>query len=158
MVSKEEVNIKTTKAKIAKDKIAKIKKEGFKEVVKVRVRYAETDMMGVAHHSAYIVWAEEARSEYMRKMNFPYSKLEKMGISLPVIELNIRYIKPAFYEDELTVYIKPIITRRKIVMEFVISREEELIARGKTIHVPVSRKTLMPMKLPEDVYKSLLKN
>ena len=70
---------------------------------KITVRYAETDQMGVAHHSVYAVWYEVARTEFAKKYIIPYSEAEKMGIMMPVAELTSKYYKSAFYEDELTI-------------------------------------------------------
>ncbi len=104
-----------------------------------------------------MIWAEEGRSEYMRKAGLPYSKLEKMGISLPVVRLEIKYLKPALYEDRIKIFMKVDVKKRKVVMEFVMVRENEVIARGKTIHIPVSAQGLIPTALPEPIQKSLQK-
>lgn len=68
-----------------------------------RVRYAETDAMGVAHHSSYVIWFEAARVELLRDLSLPYTELEQRGFSMPVIELNVRYQRPAYFDDLLTV-------------------------------------------------------
>ena len=68
-----------------------------------RVRYAETDAMGIAHHSSYVVWMEAGRTEFMRAHGFTYRELEEMGVLLPVLELNVRYMRAAVYDDELRV-------------------------------------------------------
>lgn len=67
------------------------------------VRYAETDPMGIVHHSHYIVYLEEGRSEYARQRGFPYSTFEAQGFFLLVTGLSIRYIKPARYEQTITI-------------------------------------------------------
>ena len=85
-------------------------KEGHKIMedfeTKITVRYAETDQMGVAHHSVYAVWYEVARTEFAKKYIIPYSEAEKIGIMMPVAELTSKYYKSAFYEDELTQKLK----------------------------------------------------
>src|SRR5437870_12594131 len=68
-----------------------------------RVRYAETDAMGIAHHSSFVVWMEMGRTEFMRAHGFTYRELEAMGVMMPVLELNMRYKQPAYYDDELRV-------------------------------------------------------
>ncbi len=68
-----------------------------------RVRYAETDQMGMTHHSSYIPWFEVGRTEYMRERDFPYTQLERMGIGLPLIELHCRYFRTTRYDDLVTV-------------------------------------------------------
>ena len=66
-------------------------------------RYAETDQMGIVHHSHYIVWMEEGRSEYMRRKQLDYVGLEKSGLALAVTEANVRYLAPAHYNERVTV-------------------------------------------------------
>jgi acyl-CoA thioester hydrolase len=68
-----------------------------------RVRYAETDQMGVAHHAHYVIWCEHARTEYMRNRGVSYRSLEQGGLLLPVIAVKIRYRAPARYEDLIRV-------------------------------------------------------
>lgn len=70
---------------------------------KVIVRYAETDQMGIAHHSVYPIWFELARTDLAKQAGFPYSKMEQAGVMTPLVELQCKYRKPAHYEDELTV-------------------------------------------------------
>lgn len=70
---------------------------------RVRVRYAETDQMGVVHHGSYVLYFEEARTAYMASLGCPYGDLEKAGIGLAVRKMNVRYRAPAVYEDELIV-------------------------------------------------------
>lgn len=67
------------------------------------VRFAETDMMGIVHHASYIVYLEEARSAYARQRGQPYSEFEKSGYSLAVTEVHMRYVKPAVYEQQITI-------------------------------------------------------
>jgi acyl-CoA thioester hydrolase len=68
-----------------------------------RVRYAETDAMGIVHHAAYLVWMEMGRTEFMRHFGFTYRELEKMGVLLPVVEVNVRYKQSSRYDDEIRV-------------------------------------------------------
>jgi acyl-CoA thioester hydrolase len=69
----------------------------------LRVRYAETDAQGVAHHSSYVTWLEVARVEWLRTGRASYAELERSGYVLPVIELRIRYVAPARFDDALRV-------------------------------------------------------
>jgi len=69
----------------------------------LRVRYAETDAMGIAHHSAYVVWLEAGRVDWMRSIGLSYADLERAGYSLPVVELRVRYVAPSRFDDELVV-------------------------------------------------------
>ena len=67
------------------------------------VRYAETDQMGIVHHAAYIIWMEEGRSDFMRRKNVDYAKVEQRGLSLAVTDLNVRYVASAHYGEQVTV-------------------------------------------------------
>ena len=67
------------------------------------VRYAETDQMGLVHHSAYVIWMEEGRSDFMRQKNIDYADVEKRGLALAVTELNVRYLASARYGEQVTV-------------------------------------------------------
>jgi len=69
----------------------------------VRVRYAETDQMGVAHHANYLIWCELGRTHHMRELGVSYRDLERRGIRLPVVEAHLRYRAPARYDDVLNI-------------------------------------------------------
>lgn len=71
--------------------------------IEFRVRYAETDAMGVVHHASYIVYFEEGRGAYTRHYAAPYAELEKSGFILLVTDLSVRYLKAARYDDELII-------------------------------------------------------
>jgi acyl-CoA thioester hydrolase len=70
---------------------------------RIRVRYAETDAMGIAHHSAFVVWLEAGRVEWLRSIGLSYADLERQGYALPVIELRVRFVSPAIFDDVLIV-------------------------------------------------------
>ncbi|MDR1281992.1 MAG: acyl-CoA thioesterase [Opitutaceae bacterium] len=69
----------------------------------VQVRYAETDMMGIVYHANYLPWFEIARTDLFRRHGLPYRDLEAEGFLLPVLEANVRYLKPARYDDTLAI-------------------------------------------------------
>ena len=69
----------------------------------IRVRYADTDQMGYVYYGHYACYYEEARSEAMRALGFPYKEMEKSGIMLPVTRMNVKYIGPAFYDEMITI-------------------------------------------------------
>src|SRR5512132_3830036 len=71
--------------------------------VRFRVRYFETDAMGIVHHASYVTWFEEGRSAFTRAIGYPYSRMEAEGISLAVAEVNARYRRPARYDDEVVI-------------------------------------------------------
>ena len=101
----------------------------------VRVRYAETDMMGIAYHGNYLPWFEIGRTSLLREQGLPYAELEKLGYRLPVLAVNARYLRPALYDDVLTVETtmreRPIL---RIRLDYRILRGEELLATGFTEH------------------------
>src|SRR5680860_1338668 len=75
----------------------------YKSKTKIRVRYSETDMMGYVYYGNYASYFEVARVEAIRQLGFSYRKMEDDGLALPVLDYSIKYFKPAFYDDELTI-------------------------------------------------------
>ncbi len=112
--------------------------EGWHET-EIRVRYAETDRMGIVHHANYLVWFEVARSELCRAKGFSYKQMEDDDDALMVVaETYCRYKSPAFYEDILTVRTKVGELRsRSLAFVYEVFRETDgvLLAEGETLHV-----------------------
>ncbi len=108
--------------------------------IEIRVRYAETDQMGVAYYANYLVWFEVGRSEFCRKKGFRYTDLEAMGYRLVVSEAHCRYRSSAKY-DELIIIRTQLkhLNKRKITFGYQILREDakEVIAEGETQHICV---------------------
>lgn len=119
--------------------------------IKIRVRYGETDQMGVVHHGNYVLYLEMGRIEWLRKLGVSYKSMEKNGIILPVASLTINYKKPATYDDVLKV--KTILKNTptaKIEFDYEITNEKnELITTASTTLVFVDVKTNKPMKAPQ---------
>ncbi len=116
---------------------------------KITVRYAETDQMGIVHHSVYPIWYEAARTEAIKKIGITYSALEKNGIMTPLVELNSKYIIPAEYEDVLTIHVEIAkLTPARIVFNYQIFKVgiEKPINTGSTVHAWVGR-DLKPINL-----------
>ena len=112
--------------------------EGRREVSHTfRVRYAETDAMGIVHHSSYVVWMEMGRTEFMRAFGFTYRQLEEMGVLLPVLEISVRYRHSAVYDDELriTTWVDEL-TRTRIKLAYKIERtsDERLLTEAYSLH------------------------
>nr|WP_320050829.1 thioesterase family protein [uncultured Desulfuromonas sp.] len=104
----------------------------------VIVRYAETDAQGVVHHATYPIWFEEGRSSFLRQIGSPYSEWEKMGYFVVVADLSVRYLAPAFYEDQLTVETSlQRLKKRLIEFSYRILRDDELIVQGSSRHLIV---------------------
>lgn len=101
----------------------------------VKVRYAETDRMGIVHHSNYYVWFEEARGDFIEKINITYKEIEDMGIMMPIMETHCKYMRASKYGDilEIKTSIKEL-TPVKILFDYrVINKESgELLAKGGT--------------------------
>lgn len=113
----------------------------------IRVRYQETDKMGVAYHGNYLTWFEVARVDMLDQLNIPYIKMEERGFMLPVIEIFAKYHRPCFYDDRLK--IETIIKeepRIKIRVDYQITRAHELICEGYSLHAFIdnSRKICRP--------------
>ena len=123
---------------------------------RVRVRYAETDQMGVVYYANYLVWFELGRVEFLRNLGFDYSRMEtEDGCILPVVEARCRYRAPARYDDSLSIEAFPLMLRGSVLkFGYRILRETEtettLLAEGETVHVVCDRQ-LQRCPLPEPV-------
>jgi acyl-CoA thioester hydrolase len=104
------------------------------------VRYAETDMMGVVYHGSYLPWFEIGRTTLLREQGLPYRELEAEGFRLPVLEVTARYLRPALYDDTVTIVTtlreKPTL---RIHLEYELFKGDDLIATGKTLHAFIDR-------------------
>jgi acyl-CoA thioester hydrolase len=114
----------------------------------IRVRYAETDAMGIVHHAVYPVWMELGRSDLLRMMGQGYAQWEAQGVFMAVAELRVKYRASAHY-DEL-VQVRTWVTeagRRKVVFGYEITREEVRLAEGQSVHLvmgPDGRNRTLP--------------
>ena len=107
--------------------------------MKLRVRFAETDQMGVAHHSAYVVWLEAARIEWLRDRGLDYRRLEEAGVALAVSALSVQYLKSSRFDDELDVDAEMTELRsRRARFRYVIRRGDERIATADSLHTPIT--------------------
>ena len=107
---------------------------------RLRVRYSETDQMGIVYHANYLVWFEVGRSELFRDLNLPYTQFEEQGLGLAVIEVSCRYRKPSRYDDELVIVTGlDHISSRAATFSYRVYRDETLLAEGKTVHVFINR-------------------
>ncbi len=101
----------------------------------IRVRYAETDMMGIAYHGSYLPWLEIGRTELLREHGLPYAELERLGYRLPVLEVGMRYMKPALYDEIITIESsiaeKPVL---RIRIDYRLTRAGVPIATGHSMH------------------------
>jgi len=129
----------------------------IKSSTKTRVRYSETDQMGVVYHGNYAQYFELGRTEWLRKLGVTYKDMEISGIMLPVISLNCNFIKSAVYDDMLTIETflkkKPMV---KIEFEYKITNQnDEIICIGSSVLAFMNMKTMKPTKCPDFLLKSL---
>jgi len=106
------------------------------------VRYAETDAMGIVHHASYIVYFEEGRSNYARQRGSDYASFERSGHYLAVTEVSARYLKPAHYDDRLTIYCWLVEMKSRALTfgyEIVNAATGELLVTGQSRHVCINR-------------------
>ncbi len=118
--------------------------------MELRVRFAETDQMGVAHHAAYVVWLEAARVEWMRDLGLSYRELDAQGVSLAVTGLEVRYRQAVRFDDllRIEVVLEEARSRRlRIGYRIVRSEDGALAAEATTVHVPTARSGAA-MRLP----------
>ncbi len=116
--------------------------------LKITARYAETDMMGIIHHSVYAVWFEAARTEFIKAVGVTYTQIEKSGIMLPLSQLNCKYHSPVRYEDEVTIETRLVhVSFAKIEFAYRVMLDGETKAEGSTVHGFVDSKTFRPVSL-----------
>ena len=125
----------------------------------IRVRYAETDQMGIVHNANYLVWFEVGRSEFCRARGFSYKEMEEKDNALMVVaESYCRYKSPAYYEDLLIIRTKVEEVRSRslrFVYEIYRPADESLLAEGETLHV-VTDENRKVRSLPKSYKEKLL--
>lgn len=115
---------------------------------RVRVRYADTDQMGVVYYANYLIWFEIARTEWLRDAGWTYRDMEEQGIALPVIESHCEYRQPARYDDEVTIATAgSLLTPVRIRFDYAVSVNGSAIASGHTVHAAI-RPDGRPCRLP----------
>jgi len=122
----------------------------------LRVRYAETDKMGIAYNSHYLAWFEVARTDLLRNFGLTYNDMEKKGFRLPLFEAGIKYLKPVYYDDVLT--IASWILRKpgvRLRIDYEVKKNGDLVATGFTEHA-FTDGDIRPVRPPVEVRKLLL--
>ncbi|HEX2847439.1 MAG TPA: thioesterase family protein [Chitinophagaceae bacterium] len=130
----------------------------FTSQSKIRVRYAETDQMGVVYHSHYFQYFEVARAEAIRELGFTYADMERTGVIMPVIEVQCRYLRPALYDDLLTVKVilKELPLHHKIEFhQEVYNEKAELLVTGRVVLYFMEAKTMKRTAMPEKLQEKL---
>ena len=119
----------------------------------LRVRYAETDKMGVVYYANYLVWFEVARADLLRSLGWSYREMEGEGVILPVIEAHCEYQRPARYDDEIEVMTTGrMLSPVRMRFDYIIMRRADatVAATGHTVHAAVSPEG-RPRRLPDRV-------
>lgn len=130
----------------------------FISTTTIRVRYGETDQMGYLYYGNYGLYYEVGRAEAIRELGFTYRELEEQGVIMPVAELNVKYLRPAFYDNLITVktILKELPKSSKIQFHSELYNEqEELLNVGVTTLVFIDVKTKQKAGLPEELKKRL---
>ena len=130
----------------------------FSSETKVRVRYAETDQMGVVYHSNFFLYYEVSRAESIRQLGFTYADMERLGIIMPVVEVQSKFLQPALYDDLLTVktILKELPVHHKIEFHHEVCNEKgELLAAGKIILYFMEATTMKRTTIPAELLKRL---
>lgn len=114
------------------------------------VRYNETDQMGVVHHSEYVNYFELGRTEMMRAHGLEYAEMERRGVLLAVVDVALRFLKPARFGDELVIETRIAeVERVRVRFEYEVKLGAEVVCRGHTVLACVGR-DLVPKRLPEE--------
>jgi acyl-CoA thioester hydrolase len=122
---------------------------------RLRVRYAETDQMGVAYYANYLVWFEVARTDFLRQFGWTYREMEAGGVFLPVIEAHCEYRRPARYDDELIVETSGrLVSKVRLTFEYVVrvAGQTDVVATGYTAHAatdPAGKPCRLPARVHE---------
>jgi acyl-CoA thioester hydrolase len=128
---------------------------------RLRVRYAETDKMGVVYHSNFVIWFEVGRVELLRQLGFEYSRMEKEdNCHIPVVDLRVRFKAPALYDDEIVIRTSLKNVRQSLLhfgYEVVRAGDETVLATGETTHIIVNDK-FERCALPEKYLKAFKQN
>ena len=130
----------------------------MKNIIEIRVYYADTDHEGVVYYANYLRWFEIGRTEILRQCGYDYSDIEKKNIIVPVVEVKCNYNDSARYND--MIIIESSIDRignssMKFNYKIIRKKDEKLLAEGYTINVFVDRKTMKSIKIPEELRKAL---
>ena len=118
--------------------------------IKIKVRYCETDQMGLVHHGSYINYFEEARISWISNLGFSYSEMEKSGIILPVSKLNVSYLRPAYFDDDLVVNVELAeLPTSRLIFNYTINNKDEVVVTGITVLAFLNKETKKPVRCPD---------
>lgn len=118
-----------------------------------RIRYADTDKLGISYYANYFVWFEAARTEYFRALGFPYTECEKKGFFLPVVDAGAKYHAPSTYDDLIVVRTSVSQIRNSSMrFEYQVFHQgsQKLLSEGFSVHVLVDR-SMKPVRIPAEI-------
>ncbi len=123
--------------------------DGFPFSTEVKVRFAETDAQGIAHHASFLVWFEVARVEHLERCAGGYQSIRDRGLEALTTEVHVRYHRAAYFDDRLTIWARCVDVRgARFRYEYRITRGDELVADGHSRHATVDRDTCRPTRVP----------
>jgi acyl-CoA thioester hydrolase len=124
--------------------------EGFPFSTDVRIRFAETDAQGIAHHASFVVWLEVARVAYLERYAGGYQQIRDRGLEALTTEVSVRYHRAAYFDETLSVWARCTGLRgARFTYEYRILRGDELVAEAYTRHATVDRETYRPTRVPD---------
>jgi acyl-CoA thioester hydrolase len=124
----------------------------------VKVRFAETDAQGIAHHAVYLIWFEVARIEYLARFRGGYPELQAEGIEALTLEANVSFRVPARFDDRLVIGARCSQVRgARFRFDYLVERRGELIAEGTTAHACADARTLRPTRVPHWLVEEITK-
>ena len=130
--------------------------EGFAFSTDIRIRFAETDAQGIAHHASFVVWLEVARVAFLERFAGGYQAIRDRGIEALTTEVDVRYHRAAYFDETLTVWTRCVDVRgARFTYEYRIERDSELVADGFTKHAAVDRETYRPTRTPDWLVEAL---
>ncbi len=129
----------------------------YKTTTTIRVRYADTDQMGYCYYGNYATFFEVGRVEALRQLGISYRLMEESGIMLPVLDLQVKYIKPARYDDLLTIEtVIPQLPGSRIVFAYTcFNEQEELLTKGETTLAFIRKEDYRPVRAPQLLLEKL---
>ncbi|MDE3123886.1 MAG: acyl-CoA thioesterase [Bacteroidota bacterium] len=130
----------------------------YESSTQIRVRYAETDQMNVVYHGNYVQYFEVGRTESIRQLGFTYKDMEAMGIIMPIVEVHAKYLRPAHYDDLLTIktILKELPNDYKIEFhQEIYNQSNKLITVGRVVLYFIDAKTKEKTTMPQHLYEKL---
>lgn len=132
--------------------------DGFSFSTEVKIRFAETDAQGIAHHAAFVVFLEVARVAYLERYAGGYQAIRDRGVEALTTEVSLRYHRAAYFDERLTIWARCTDVRgARFRYEYRVARNGELVAEGHTSHAVVDRGTHRPTRVPEWLAEAVAK-